>query len=61
MNGYRLTKVFKIDNNLVIGDSIEDAIQLYKSYINDDFIEIKNVEAVSGDMFGLNTGAIIKE
>ena len=61
MNGYKLTKVFRIDYNLVIGDSIEDAIQTYKSYINDDFIEIKSVELVSGDTLGMNTNAIIKD
>ncbi len=61
MNGYKLTKVFKIDNNLVIGDSIEDAIQTYKSYMNYDFIEIKSVELISGDMLGMNTSAIIKD
>ena len=61
MNGCKLTKVFRIDNNLVIGDSIEEAIKVYKSYINDDFIEIKSVESVSGDMLGMNTSAIIKE
>ena len=61
MNGYKLTKVFRIDSNLVIGDSIEDAVQTYKSYINDDFIEIKSVELISGDMLGMNTSAIIKD
>lgn len=61
MNGYKLTKVFRIDNNLVIGDSIEDAVQTYKSYMNDNFIEIKSVELVSGDMLGMNTSAIIKD
>lgn len=61
MNGYKLTKVFRIDNNLVIGDSIEDAVQTYKSYMNDDFIEIKSVELISGDMLGMNTSAIIKD
>jgi len=61
MRAYKLTKVFRIDNNLVIGDSIEDAIQTYKSYINDDFIEIKSIELISGDMLGMNTNAIIKD
>jgi len=61
MNGYKLTKVFRIDSNLVIGNSIEDAIQTYKSYMNDDFIEIKSVELISGDMLGMNTNAIIKD
>lgn len=61
MNGYKLTKVFRIDNNLVIGDSIEDAVQTYKSYMNDDFIEVKSVELISGDMLGMNTNAIIKD
>lgn len=61
MNGYKLTKVFRIDLNLVIGDSIEDAIQTYKSYMNDDFMEIKSVELISGDMLGMNTNAIIKD
>lgn len=29
--------------------------------MNDDFIEIKSVELISGDMLGMNTNAIIKD
>lgn len=61
MNGCKLTKVFKIDNQLVVADSIEEAINVYKRYINDEWVEIKNIGLITGDSLGLNTNAIIKE
>ena len=61
MNGCRLTKVFKIDSQLVVADSIEEAIHVYKRYINDEWIEIKNIGLITGDSLGLNTNAITEE
>jgi len=61
MNGCRITKVFKIDNQLVIADSIEEAIHTYKKYLNDDCIEIKNIGLITGDSLGMMNTAIIEE
>ncbi len=62
MKRWKFTKVFRIDNRLVIGDSIEDAISVYKSYINDSSIEIRRIEALSSFIGETtNTDAIIEE
>ena len=62
MKKWKFTKVFRIDNRLVIGDSIEDAISVYKSYINDSSIEIRRIEALSSFIGETtNTDAIIEE
>lgn len=62
MNGCKLTKVFRFNNEqLVVGDSIEDAIAVFRKYYSGKFVEIKSVEAVHGDSFGLSDGALILE
>ena len=62
MNGCKLTKVFRFNNEqLVIGDSIEKAIAVYRQYYKDKFVEIKSIEAVHGDSFGLSDGALCLE
>lgn len=61
MRGYKLTEVYRIDGHLVVADSIEAAIKLYRHYMNDNFVTISNVERVNGDGFGLNTSAIIED
>lgn len=60
MKKWRLTKVFRIDDHLVVADSIEKAIKLYKSYMDDEYITIKHIETVFGDYSGIQDGAIIE-
>lgn len=62
MNGCKLTKVFRFNNEqLVIGDSLEEAIVVFRKYYSGKFVEIKNVEAVHGDSFGLSDSALMLE
>lgn len=59
-NGCRLTKVFRFNNEqLVVGDSIEDAIAVFRKYY--DVVSISSVEAVYGDSCCLSDSAIILE
>ena len=47
MNGYRYTRVWEIDRHLIVADTIEDAIALYKQYMGKDYHdEPKSISAV---------------
>ena len=62
MNGCRLTKVFRFNNTqLVVADCLEDAITTFRKYYEDKFVDIKSIEAVNGDSFGLSDSALILE
>ena len=62
MNGCKMTKVFRFNNEqLVIGDTMEDAISVFRKYYNGSFAEIKSIEAVYGDSCGLNDSALCLE
>ena len=61
-NGCKLTKVFRFNHEqLVVGDSIEDAIAVFRKYYDEKFVEISSIEAVYGDSCGLSDSAIIIE
>ena len=62
MNGYDLTRVWEIDEHLVVADSIEDAIALMRIYCKlDKFYEPTCVKAVSTGVLIKNYDALIKE
>ena len=61
MRGYKLTEVYRIDGHLVVADSIENAVKLYRKYLGNDFATIDNVELVYGDTCRINSGAIIED
>lgn len=66
MNGYKTTRVWIVDNKLVVADTIEDAISLYKKYYNNHYAttissDITNVEAVGNASMLRDYEAIIKE
>lgn len=61
MRGWTTTKVFRIDGILVVASEIEEAIKMYKTYLDDSYAEIRNVELVYGDACCVNSGAIIRE
>lgn len=65
MNGYTLTRVWEIDGQLVIADTIEEAIALYKTYIGKDYynepISVKGVHSDSYPVSQMDYAAIIKE
>lgn len=58
MNGWTTTKVFDIDGHLVVADSIEEAIELFRIYVDNGFDprSVSSVKSCTGDY-----GAIIKE
>ncbi|MBR6141979.1 MAG: hypothetical protein IKQ37_09520 [Bacteroidaceae bacterium] len=59
MNGYTLTKVFEINKTLVVADSVEDAIRVYKLRSPED--EVRNVCQISGSDVASDYSAIIAE
>ena len=62
MNGYRLTRVWKIDNRLVVADSVEDAMALMRQYMREYALyQPSSIEAVRTDYLCPNYDAIIKE
>lgn len=62
MNGCKMTKVFRFNNEqLVIGDTMEDAISVFRKYYNGSLVEIKSIEVVHGDSCGLNDSALCLE
>ena len=66
MNGCTTTRVWNINDKLVIADTIENAISLYQQYYdtgcsNTMPIDITKVEAVSNSSILKDYNAIIKE
>ena len=60
LRGCKFTKVFRFNNDqLVVADSLEDAVATFRKYYEDKFVPIKCVEAVYGDSFGLSDYALI--
>lgn len=60
MNGWRLTKVWQVDHKLVIADTINEAVELFKAYMgNDD--EPLSIQAISTNMALSDYNALIKE
>lgn len=54
---YKFTKIWKVNKRLVVADTIEEAISLYKMYIDDN---ITNIVAVGDDNIPTDYLAIIK-
>jgi len=51
MNGWTLTKVWEIDQRLVVARTIEDAVKLYKTYMGKDYRgEPKSVVGISNSV-----------
>lgn len=60
MNGWRLTKVWQVDHKLVVADTINEAVELFKAYMgNDD--EPLSIQAISTNMALSDYNALIKE
>ena len=43
---YSTTKVWQIDDVLVVGATIEEAIQVYKAYVGENYEEPESIKAV---------------
>lgn len=37
MNGWRFTKVWQVDHKLVIADTVDEAVELFKAYMGKDY------------------------
>lgn len=62
MKGWTLTRVWQVDQQLVVAKTIEDAVALFKTYMDKDLMdEPKNVRAIGTDTYIANYDALIKE
>lgn len=62
MNGWTLTRVWRIDHMLVVAKTVEDAVALFKTYMGPEYNgEPSNIEAVPAAGIGKNYNAIIKD
>ncbi len=61
MNGWTLTRVWQVDHKLVVAETIEDALALFKVYMGKDLIgEPRNVRAIGSDDYLVDYDALIK-
>lgn len=45
MNGYKLTRIWVVNNKMVVAYTIEEAIELYRKYVNTEVeVEVETVE-----------------
>lgn len=63
MKGYKLTRVWEIDRHLVVAPTIEEALEVYKSYMGKEYYDGPNtIRAISNsDCFCESYDALIKE
>lgn len=62
MNGWRLTKVWQVDHKLVVANTINEAVELFKAYMGKDYHdEPYSVQAISTDRTLSDFNALIKE
>ena len=62
MNGYTYTKVWQVDHKLVVAKTIEEAVALFKTYMDEGLTsEPRNVRAIGTDHYLTDYDAIIKE
>ena len=63
MNGYKLTRVWDIDGQLFVAESIEKAIELYRTYMGqgNNLFEPAEIRGIAGRKVTMPYDAIIKE
>ena len=62
MNGWNLTRVWQIDNKLVVAKTIEEAVALFKIYMGKEYTdEPELVRAIRSDNLTVDYDALIKE
>lgn len=63
MNGWTLTRVWQVDHKLVVAKTIEEAVALFKAYMDKDLIggEPSKVRAIGSDNYIMDYDALIKE
>lgn len=62
MNGWKLTRVWQVDHKLVVANTIQEAVELYKAYMGKDYVdEPYSIQAISTDSALSDFSALIKE
>ena len=62
MNGWTITRVWRIDHKLVVAKTIEEAIEVFKSYMGKDYQdEPHDIAGISTGTFPTDYNALIKE
>ncbi len=62
MEEWKFTKVWQVDHKLVVADTINEAVELYKAYMGKDYRdEPYSIQAISTDRALSDYNAIIKE
>ena len=63
MNGWKLTRVWDIDGQLFVAESIEKAIELYRIYMGKEnhLFESAEIKGITGRRGTMPYDAIIKE
>ena len=47
MNGWTITKVFRVNGKLTVARTIEEAIALYRKYAAPNTVDVRSVEQVT--------------
>lgn len=62
MNGWTITRVWQVDHKLVVADTVNEAVDLFKAYMGEDFHDEPNeIRCISTSSAPCDRGAIIKE
>ena len=61
MNGWSLTRVYRINGKLVIGDDVDDAIKAYRQWCMNDPVTIESVELVFCGAGNMDCDAVIAD
>lgn len=62
MNGWKFTKVWQVDHKLVVADTINEAVELFKAYMGKDYAdEPYSIQAISTNRALSDFNALIKE
>lgn len=62
MNGWKITRVWQVDHKLVVADTVNEAVALFKAYMGKNFNdEPYSIQAISSDHALSNFNALIKE
>lgn len=58
MNGWTITKIFRVNGKLTVADTIEKAIELYRKFEAPDTVEIRSMEQVTTGARGIDGEAL---
>ena len=62
MNGWKFTRVWQVDHKLVVANTIQEAVELYKAYMGKDYAdEPYSIQAISTASALSDYNALIKE